>query len=76
MVESTKSVASLLPFPGIPSRLGTAFVFQYLGYKHRVMALMKRLSKGSSKYVVDNEHMLDQFWVIGKRVKFSDKYLG
>ena len=37
---------------------------------------MKCLSKGSAKYAQDNEHMLDQFWVIGKPVRFSKDYLG
>ena len=76
MVESNKNVASLLPFPGIPSRLGTAVLIQYIGYKHKVMALMKCLSKGSAQYVQDNEDMLGQFWVVGKRIKFSEDWLG
>ena len=76
MVESSKNVTCLLPFPGIPSRLGTAVLIQYIDSKHRVMALMHRLSKGSSKYVADNEDMLDQFWVIGLTVKFSEDWLG
>ena len=71
MVESSK-----LLFPGIPSRLGTAVLVQYLDYKHRVRPLLKRLSRGSAKYVVDNEQILDQFWAIAKRVKFSQNYLG
>ena len=54
MVESTKSVTGLLPFPGIPSRLGTAVLIQYLGYKYKVISLMKCLSKGSAQYVQDN----------------------
>jgi len=37
---------------------------------------MKCLSKGSAKYAVDNEDMLDQFWVIGNPVKFSEDWLG
>jgi len=36
---------------------------------------MNSLSKGSAKYVRDNEHMLDQFWVTGMKVKFSDDYV-
>jgi len=76
MVESTKSVTSLLPFPGIPSRLGSAVLIQYIGYKHKVMTLVKCLSKRTSQYAVDNEDMLDQFWVIGLPVKFSEDWLG
>jgi len=37
---------------------------------------MKCLSKGSAQYAVDNEDMLDQFWVVGKRVKFSEDWVG
>ena len=76
MVESSKHVTSLLPFPRIPSRLGSAVLIQYLGYKHKVTALMKCLSKGSAQYVQDAEHVLDQFWDTGKRVKFSEDWLG
>jgi len=75
MDESSNYVASLLPFSGIASRLGTAFLIQYLGSKHRVMSLMKCLSKGSAQYVQDSEHMLDQFWLIGNPVKFSSDWL-
>ena len=76
MVESSKNVAVLFPFPGIPSRLGIAVFVKFIGYKYQVMALMKCLSKGSAKYAQDNEHMLDQFWIIGKPVRFSKDYLG
>jgi len=72
MVESSKSTVSILPFPGIPSRLATAVLIQTLGYKHHVICLMNCLNKGSAKYVRDNDHMLDQFWVKGMKVKIND----
>jgi len=76
MVESSKNVTSIFPFPRIPSRLGTAVFVQYLGLKHRVLPLMRRLSKTSAQYAEDNEHMLDKFWLIGMPVKFSKGWLG
>ena len=60
----------------MPTRLGTAIVLASLDYNYRVINLMRRLNRGTAKYVRENEHMLDQFWVIMLPVKFSDTYIG
>jgi len=37
---------------------------------------MQRLSRGSAKYVKDNETILDKFWLDSVPLKFGEEYIG
>ena len=60
----------------MPTRLGTAIVLACFGFKPRAVSIMKCLSRSTSKYVQENEAILDQFWVSIVPLIFSDDYLG
>jgi len=52
MVEAKEITSVRLPFDEkIPTRLGTATILAYFDYKYRVTTLMKRLNRGTAKYL-------------------------
>jgi len=77
MVEAKESSSFILPFhEKMPTRLGTAIVLAFFDYKRGSTTLLKRLNRGTTNYLQEHEHMLDQFWVSMVPVKFSDQYIG
>ena len=75
MVESSGANSESLPFPGLRTRLGTAVFLSFYDNKDTAFSLMKRLSKRTARYAIENESHLDQFLVKMSRITFHD-YMG